>query len=135
MTETCLQDRANNEIWKDMTDLYKNPYKPHIKQERQMRGGVTIITKFKLNIHMLDEDQCTFQHAIWKVSTKETTITFITINHPPYPNQHPETNAVFLDNITEWLTNILPKYNKIILAGDFNLHVNDDIDTDNYTLI
>ena len=34
---------------------------------------------------------------------------------------------------TEWLSNILPNYNNIILAGDFNLHVNDDLDTDTST--
>ena len=99
-------------------------------------GGVAIITKFKLNIHMMDEDQYTiFQYAIWNVSSKETSITIITIYHPPYSNQHPVTNTMFLDDITEWPSNILPKYNNIILAGDFNLHVNDVLDTDASTFI
>ena len=40
---------------------------------------------------------------------------------------------MFLDNVTEWLSNILPNYNNIILAGDVNLHVNDDLDTDTST--
>ena len=80
---------------------------------------------------MLDEDQhAMFQYAIWKVSSKETTITVIIFYHPPYSNQHPVTNTMFLDDVAEWLSNILPKYKNIILAGDFNLHVNDDLGTD-----
>ena len=37
---------------------------------------------------------------------------------------------MFLDDVTELLSNILPKYNNITLAGDSNLHVSDDLDTD-----
>ena len=93
-TETWLQDRDSDEIWKDMTDLNKNLYKLYTSNRKGRLGGdVTIITKSRLNIHTLDEDQCTtFQYAICKVSSKETTITIITIYHPPYSNQHPVTN-------------------------------------------
>ena len=55
--------------------------------------------------------------------------------YPPYSNQHPLTNAMFLDDITERLSNILPKYNNIILGGDFNLHVNDHLDINASTFI
>ena len=48
---------------------------------------------------MLDEDQ--YYISVWKVSSKETNITIITIYHPPYSNQLPVTNAMFLDGITE----------------------------------
>ena len=72
MTETWLQDWDSDETWKDMTDLSKNPHKLNTTNRKgRLGGGVTIITKSKLNIHMLDEDQCTmFQYAIWKVSSK-----------------------------------------------------------------
>ena len=132
MTETWLQDRDSDDIWKDMTDLNKNLYKLYtLNRKGRSGGGVTIITQSKLNVYMLDEDQHTaFQYAIWKVSSIETTITIIIIYHPTYSNQHPVTNAVFLNDITEKQSNILPKYNNIILAADVNLHVKDDLDTD-----
>ena len=98
MTETWLQDRDSDEIGKDMTDFNKNLYKLYMSNRKgRSGGGVVIIMKSKLNAHMLDEDQhATFQYAIWKVSSKETIITVITIYHPPYSNQHPVTNAMFL---------------------------------------
>ena len=52
------------------------------------------------------------------------------IYHPPYSTQQPITNAIFLDKITEWLTDVLTNHNNITLAGDYNLHVNNDNNTD-----
>ena len=100
------------------------------------QGEVTIITKSKLNIHMLDETSILhFSIQSGKCHQKRRTITIITIYLPPYSNQHPVTNTMFMDDITEWLSNILPKDNNIILAGDFNLHVNDGLDGDTITII
>ena len=61
-----------------------------------------------------------FQYAIWKISTKHNTMTVVVIYHPPYSTQHPITNAIFLDEITEWLADVLTNHNNLILDGDFN---------------
>ena len=41
------------------------------------------------------------------------------------------TNNIFIDEITELLTEVLPSSKNFIIFGDFNLHVNnqDDVDT------
>ena len=57
-------------------------------------------------------------------------MTVVAIYYPPYSMQHPITNTIFIDEITEWLPQVLTNHNNIINAGDFNLHVNDERDTD-----
>ena len=57
-------------------------------------------------------------------------MTVVAIYHPPYSMQHPITNTIFIDGITECLPQVLTNHNNIIIARDFNLHVNDESDTD-----
>ena len=33
-------------------------------------------------------------------------------------------NILFIDDFTEWLPSQLVRYNNILLAGDFNIHMN-----------
>ena len=56
-------------------------------------------------------------------------MTLVVIFHSPYSTQHPITNTIFLNEITEWL-HVLRNHNNIIIAGGFNLHVNDENDMD-----
>ena len=52
------------------------------------------------------------------------------IYHPPYSTKQPIPNAIFLGKITKWLTDVLTNHSNITLAGDYNLHVNNDNNTD-----
>ena len=40
------------------------------------------------------------------------------------------TNNIFIDKISELLTEVLPSSKNFIILGDFNLHVNDQDDVD-----
>ena len=51
-------------------------------------------------------------------------MTIRAIYHPPYSMRCPVTNSICLDNFTEWLPSQLVRYNNILLAGDFNIHMN-----------
>ena len=50
--------------------------------------------------------------------------------HPPPKGKHNTTNGMFIDDITELLTNKLPQYQNSILLGDFNVHIEDQTYTD-----
>ena len=50
--------------------------------------------------------------------------------HPPPKGKYNTTNGMFTDNITELLTNKLPQYQNSILLGDFNVHIEDQTNTD-----
>ena len=50
----------------------------------------------------------------------------------PQPNaQDNATNNMFLFEITELLTALIPKYNNLIIMGDFNMHIDDITNAEN----
>ena len=53
----------------------------------------------------------------------------IRIYHPP-KGKHNTTNGMFIDGITELLTNKLPQYQDSILLGDLNVHIEDQTNAD-----
>ena len=56
-------------------------------------------------------------------------LTIIGIYHPPYSPINP-TNNIFIDEIIELLTEVLPSSNNHIILEHFNLHVSDQDDVD-----
>ena len=69
-----------------------------------------------------------FEYAIWKLTVQSISIPIIAVYHPPYSEKNPITNAVFIDDITEFLAEALSQHQNIILAGDFNIHINNQYD-------
>ena len=69
-----------------------------------------------------------FEYAIWKLNTQSTSITIIAVNHPPFSEKTLITNAMFIDDITEFLAEALCQHQSIIVASDFNIHINDQDD-------
>ena len=69
-----------------------------------------------------------FEYTIWKLTVQSTSITIIVVYHPPYSEKILLTNAMFIDDITEFLAEALSQHQNIILAGDFNMHINNQDD-------
>ena len=69
-------------------------------------GGLTLINKttvLEANISL--KGACrTSEFAKWKVTSKGITTTLIGIYHPPYSTINPITNVMFLDDLSEWLS-------------------------------
>ena len=64
-----------------------------------------------------------FEYAIWDCNISKTAITLVGLYHPPYNDTNKCTDAMFLDDLAEFLEEVLTAYSNIIIAGDFNLHV------------
>ena len=69
-----------------------------------------------------------FGHAIWKLTIQSTSITIIAVYHQPYSEKKPITNAMFIDDVTEFLAEALSQHQNIIVASDFNMCINDQED-------
>ena len=54
--------------------------------------------------------------------------TVLAVYHPPYLEKAPITNAMFLDEVTDFLATFLVEHNNIIIMGDFNIHINNTTD-------
>ena len=76
-----------------------------------------------------------FEYGVQKVNAKKTTITVIAIYHPPYTAKNPSTDAMFLDDFTNWLSERLIDYKNVVITGDFNIHINHQDSKDDALII
>ena len=70
------------------------------------------------------------EYAIWRYTIRNKPLHIIGIYHPPPKGKHNTTNGMFIEDITELLTNKLPQYQDSNLLGDFNVHIEDQANTD-----
>ena len=61
----------------------------------------------------------------WKTNIDHNTLTIVGVCRPPSGS-----NLEFLGEFTEWLTDNLVLDPNIVIAGDFNLHINNPNDDD-----
>ena len=124
VTETWLSE--SDDIWISTSDFTKHNYNITVSNRQNRRGGgLALIYKTTQNLQVLKEGATRFfEYAIWKLTVQSTSITIIAVYHPPYSEKKPITNAMFIDDITEFLTEALSQHQNIILAGDFNIHIN-----------
>ena len=56
-----------------------------------------------------------------------STLNILGIYHPPYSVGQNITNAMFLDDLTEFLTNWMAYYRNVLICGDFNMHIDNPL--------
>ena len=129
LTETWLTDIDTDKIWISCTSLNNKSFRMDTSNRiGQQGGGLALVYGNMLNVTKNDEaNNRTFQFTIWKVSCKVYTIVIIGIYHPPYLTLNQCTNAMFLDQFSEWLPVQSANYKNVMIEGDFNFHL-DSID-------
>ena len=104
----------------------KNPQQAWLEERR----GIALVHKKSLNTKQLEQGNTpTIKYAVWKTITYNTPIHLIGLYHPASTNGI--TTTMFLDEIMELLMTLIPKYNNILLLGDFNMHIEDISNADN----
>ena len=103
VTETRLSDAEK--LWLQTTDLNNNNYKfVPVHTSNGRGGGIGIIYRSQLQMEPNCNGQMhSFECGALKIKAKKTTIMVITIYQPPYPAKSPSTNAMFLDDFSNWL--------------------------------
>ncbi len=71
-----------------------------------------------------------FEFVEWILSWQNVRLKVCTIYHIPYSPAHPVTNATFIDEIQDYFESLVLCNEKLLIAGDFNLHV--DVEADYY---
>ena len=109
--QTSGSDCDEDKIWLEVTNLNK----------------LAFIHRTEANVSKLSEGELeTFQFARWRLTMPGASRTLVTLNHPPYSVINPVTNTMFIDEFTNWITNILVDNKNVILMGDFNIHINSE---------
>ena len=132
MTETWFKAKDNG--WKKTAILNRDQLKLFTSDRPKGRvGGITLITKNHYQVKCIanhNSNLKTFECTTWRITAKNTSITLHGLYHPPYSLNNKITNAMFIDEFTEFATRIIPEHNNNIFIGDFNLHVSDNESND-----
>ena len=125
ITETWLSD--SNDAWIATNDIMCSGYKFSNVNRNQRRGGcLTLAYKNNLNVKLsLHGQSRSFDYVVWECSISNTLLTLVGIYHPPYSDGTKVTDAMFLDNLAEFLETMLTTYSNIVVSRDFNLHIDD----------
>ena len=125
LTETWSTSKETDKIWIDSPDLNMDRYNltSAIRENRRV-GGLALITKndFKVKLDSNAEFR-TFQFTKWYVQLMHTNITVLGIYRPPAGSP-----VEFLTEFTNWIIDVMAHKTNLLVAGDFNLHINNEND-------
>ena len=120
LTETWLTSKETDKIWIDCCNLNKDRYNLTSAIRENRRGGLALITKNDFTVKLVSNAELrTFQFAKWNVQLMHTNITVLGIYRPPAGSP-----VEFLTEFTNWIIDVMAHETNLLVAGDFNLHIN-----------
>lgn len=128
ITETWIKDEDC--AWIDSTELNQDGYKVEfINRKHRSGGGIAIVYRGTLSCQRIPRQGSgkitTFEHGSWKVHRKNQVVKLELFYHPPTSKAKKSSIMKFIDEFLVFAeANDLTQGN-VILAGDFNIHVND----------
>ena len=122
-TKTWLRD--DDSVWLQGTDINKGCYITYASNRYMKRGGgLAIIVNKNFDVKLISEsERQTFQIAKWKIIFPPLDITFVGVYKPPNTS-----NFDFHDDFLDWISNTIALDNNVIIMGDFNHHINKQLD-------
>ena len=132
LTEIRHKDTPEDKACLNQSELMQNNFTVRTQNSSsQMKGGgIALIHKKSPNVQQLEQGNTpTIEYAVWNTIANNTPIHLIGLYHlPPTDGM---TATIFLDEITELLMVLIPRYNNMMLLGDFNMHIEDISNLDN----
>ena len=102
----------------------------HPRPERN-GGGTGILARDSLVVKQARAGICdTFEYPEWIIVSGSARLRLVVIYRPPYSSSHLRTVGMFVTEFAKFLQSVVMTTEPLLLAGDFNIHVN--IMTDNY---
>ena len=127
-TESWLKETEADQNWVQGCNFNRPPFQcHHANRHGRTGGGLMLICKSTMDVKELQSQNTrSFEHASWSLSINNKSLTITGIYHPPAKDGI--TNAMFIDDVTEHLSEILINKQNNIILGDFNIHIDDPLD-------
>ena len=137
ITETWLSNTENDQTWLDSSFLNQQEFKSyHICRENRKGGGILLLSRAYFQCKQVKKSKYpTFEGATWNIHIGNTSLNITGIYHPPPSARNVTTNAMFTDQLSDYLLDLLSDTSNHIITGDFNIHVNDPSDVDAAVLL
>ena len=130
LTETWLCEE--DETLVNASECNKSGYRlDTVNRKNRRGGGIGLIYRETFKVCKCKSKKTqTFEYTIWSIKANDTMSTVLAVYHPPppYSEKAPITNAMFLDEVTDFLATFLVEYNNTIITGYINIHVNNTND-------
>lgn len=99
-------------------------------------GGTGLIFRDSLHVKMVDVGgKDSFEFSEWLVSCLGCSWRLLIVCHPPYFTEHNVTVSVFLREFSDYLKLFVLSKEQILIASDFNIHVDDTRNVDAVTFL
>jgi len=94
-------------------------------------GGIGVMYKSGLRCKVVSSgEHKSFEFVNYKFDYDKVILDVHVIYRPPYSARHPVTTATFFTEIEDYLSTAVETSNSLILAGDYNIHVDTVADPD-----
>ena len=131
LTETWPKDAPIDKTWTDCSLITQGAYKCITSDRASSKKGGGLALLYKSEIKCKDVNlmiQKLFECSGWKLDVNNKTLLVIAIYHPPTTNNG--SNSVFINEFLMMLEVAQSGNLQLIIMGDFNLHVNNKVDSD-----
>ena len=89
-------------------------------------GGLALIFGKNVTVTKIDQKQHrSFESAQWRITIGNKALNILGLYHPPYSLRQKITNSMFIDDLTDYLTECMTSHRNIIICGDFNIYIID----------
>ena len=107
------------------------------RETRSRGGGLALTYKNTLDCKLLEKGHAhTFEHAHWDIVGHNMTQSLLALYHPPPSPKQKHTVNEFVTESVDFLADYLNKFTgDLIIAGDFNIYVNDLFNDDTQWLL
>ena len=128
ITETWLKKNDEDAVWLKLTFLDNKSYRVQ-PISRQRGSGLLLIYKCCYKQELFKEaNYPMFESATWKLKIGNVSVIVTGTYHPPQVVGL--LHLMFIDQLSEYLMDVLSQYSNNIVVGDFNMHVNDHNNVD-----
>ena len=125
---------------KCIADLVLNGYsiKSVPRKTVSVGGGVALIYRSSLKVKLVKQTSFSavshFEYAVFMTEHNKSNFTCIVIYRPPPSKRNKFKNSVFHEEWALFLSEIIVKYNEILVVGDMNFHLDNkhDLDTKHF---
>ena len=133
VTEIWLTNSEMDTICMESNGFIKDDYKMSALNRIGKKGGGIIALIHRSNITVIKVDQKqhrSFESGHWMTTIGNYTLNILGLYHPPYSVRQKISNTMFIDDLTDYLTDWMASFRDILICGDFNIHIDDPSDTE-----
>ena len=106
-------------------------FKNFSRQSQNRGGGTGILFRDSVNVSIVNgKENKSFEYSEWIAKVHYRLMRHIVVYRPPYSSLDPVSATVFFNEFSQVLKNVVMCPEVLVICGDFNLHLDDLLDSD-----